>query len=101
MTSIQAKWNWSKECRKAFNTIIKLVSGESQLSYPNFNKPFVIHRASSKLQLGAVNSQDDKTMVVYSRKLNSAQVCYTTTERELLSIVEILRVQKYTIRTTN
>ena len=91
MTSKQAKWNWNKECQKAFDTIKKVVSRETLLSYPNFNKPFVIHTDASKLQLGAVISQDDKPIAFYSRKLNSAQVNYTTTERELLSIVETLK----------
>ena len=37
MTSKQAKWNWSKAYQKAFDTIKKLVSRETLLSYPNFN----------------------------------------------------------------
>ena len=45
----------------------------------------------SKLQLGAVISQDDKPIAVYSRKQNSAQVNYTIIERKLLSIVETLK----------
>ena len=44
---------------------------------------------TSKLQLGAVISQDDKPIACYSRKLNSAKVNYITIERQLLSIVEI------------
>jgi hypothetical protein len=43
------------------------------------------------IQLGAVISQDDKPIAFYSRKLNPAQTRYTTTERELLSIVETLK----------
>ena len=39
----QAKCNWSKECQKGFDIIKKLVSRETLPSYPNFNKPFVIH----------------------------------------------------------
>ena len=45
---------------------------------------------ASKLQLAVVISQYDKPIAFYSRKLNSAQVNYTTTERKLLSIVETL-----------
>ena len=69
MTSKQAKWNWSKECQKAFDTVNKLVSQETLLSYPNFNKPFVINTDASKLQLGAVISLDNKPIALYSRKL--------------------------------
>ena len=62
------------ECQKTFDTINKLVSRETLLSYPDFNKPFVINTDASKLQLGSVISQDDKAIAFYSRILNSAQV---------------------------
>ena len=42
------------------------------------------------LQLGAAINQYDKPIAFYSRKQNSAQANYWTTERELLSIVETL-----------
>ena len=91
MTSKQAKWNWDDKCQKAFDTIKKLVARNTLLSYPNFNETFDIHTDASKLQLGAVISQKGKPVAFYSRKLNPAQVNYTTTERELLSIVETLK----------
>jgi hypothetical protein len=43
------------------------------------------------LQLGAVISQNGVPIAFYSRKLNKAQRNYTTTERELLAIVETLK----------
>ena len=91
MTSKQAKWEWTPACQQAFDNIKKVVSRETLLSYPDFNEPFEIHTDASKLQLGAVISQKGKPVAFYSRKLNSAQVNYTTTERELLSIVETLK----------
>ena len=68
-TSKQARWNWSKEYQKAFDTFKKLVSRESLLFYPNFHKSFVIHTNASKLQLGAVIIRGDKPIACYSRKL--------------------------------
>jgi hypothetical protein len=46
---------------------------------------------ASHVQLGSVISQDNKPIAFYSRKLQPAQTRYTTTERELLSIVETLK----------
>ena len=92
--------NWSVECQKVFDTIKKLVSRENLLSYPNFNKPFEIHTDTSKQQFGSVISQKGKCIVFYSRKLNPAQINYTTTERKLLSIVETLKEFR-TIGATN
>ena len=60
MTSKEAKWNWTSEYQQAFDKIKKLVSRETLLSYPDFNKPFEIHTDASKVQLGAVISQNNK-----------------------------------------
>ena len=60
-------------------------------AYPDFNAPFEIHTDALKLQIGAVISQKGKPIAFYSQKMNSAQQNYTTTEKELLSIVETLK----------
>jgi hypothetical protein len=61
------------------------------LRFPDFTKPFEIHTDASHTQLGGVISQEGKPLAFFSRTLNSAQTRYTTTERELLSIVETLK----------
>ena len=61
------------------------------LNYPNFSKEFEIHTDASDKQLGAVIAQEGKPIAFYSRRLTSAQEKYTTTERELLAIVETLK----------
>lgn len=70
-------------------------SEEVILTYPDFNKEFDIHTDASDLQLGAVISQKDENgngcpVTFYSRKLIPVQRCYTTTEQELLSVIEML-----------
>ena len=91
LLSKDVKWKWEDEHRKAFRDIKNIIAREVMLAYPDFSKPFVIHTDASHHQLGAVISQDEKPIAFYSRKLNPAQSRYTTTERELLSIVETLK----------
>jgi hypothetical protein len=69
----------------------RLIAKETLLTYPNFKKPFEIHTDASKVQLGACISQEGRPVAYFSRKLNLAQTRYTTTEQELLSIVETLK----------
>ena len=68
-----------------------MVSEETLLNYPDWTQPFTIHTDASDYQLGAVISQNDKPIAFFSRRLSKAQRNYTTTEKELLSIVECLK----------
>ena len=61
------------------------------LAYPDFNEVLHVFTDASDTQLGAVIMQKSKPIAFYSRKLNPAQKRYTTTERELLSIVKTLK----------
>ena len=79
------------ELEKAFIETKKMVCQETLRNYPDWGKPFDIHTDASDYQLGAVISQEGKPIAFFSRKLNSAQKNYTTTEKELLSIVECVK----------
>ncbi len=84
-------FKWTEEHQQAFDDMKRIIAKETLLTYPNFSKPFQIHTDASDLQLGACISQDGKPLAFYSRKMNPAQTRYTTTEQELLSIVETLK----------
>ena len=94
LTSKTKKWEWTDKHQKAFDLAKKVTARQTVLACPNFSKPFVTHTDASLYQLGAVISQDGKPIAFYSRKLNDAQTRYTTTERELLSIVETLKAYR-------
>ena len=85
------KIKWESKHQDSFDRIKKVLAKETILNYPKFDRPFDIHTDASDRQLGAVISQDGKPLAFYSRKLSSAQRNYTTTEQELLSIVETLK----------
>jgi len=91
LTSKTAKWQWTEWQEIAFSHSEKVLSKEVMLAYPNFDKEFQIHTDASHTQLGAVISQERKPIAFYSKKLSPTQQRYTTTERELLALVEILK----------
>ena len=86
-----SKWDWPPEAAAAFQKIKQIIAQKVLLTHPDFSKPFEIHTDASKYQLGAVISQEGQPIAFYSRKLTSAQLNYTTTEKELLAIVETLK----------
>jgi hypothetical protein len=91
LTSKTTPWTWTPEHQTAFDLMKQIVSRETLLAYPDFSLQFDIYTDASKLQLGAAICQNNKPIAFYSRKLNPAQTRYTTTERELLAIVETLK----------
>src|SRR5687768_5677686 len=91
LTSAKVKWKWTDKHQTMFNKMKRIMTRETLLAYPNFKEPFHIHTDASLSQLGTGNLQDKKPIALYSHELNPAQTRYTTTERELLSIVEILK----------
>ena len=65
---------------------------DTLLNYPDFNENFNIHTNASAFQVGGVINQKVEPIDFYSIKLTGAQQRYTVTERELLSIVETLKL---------
>jgi hypothetical protein len=91
LVSPLVKYKWGEEQQKVFDDIKQKVSQETFLAFPDFEKEFHVYTDASNKQLGAVIVQEGKPLAFYSRKLNSAQTCYTTGEQELLSIVETIK----------
>ena len=91
LTGKQTKWEWKQEHTDAFNTMKRVISKDTLLQYPDFNKKIEIHTDASDYQLGAVISQENKPIAFFSRKLTTAQQNMTVTEKELLAIVETLK----------
>ena len=102
---------WSEEHQFAFETLKNKLLQAPILSFPNFKEHFYLETDASNEQIGAVLMQkpEGKCRVIgyYSRKLNSAEVNYTTTEKECLAVVwavthkcrPYLHGQKFTVIT--
>ena len=90
-------WRWTEVEQVAFDEVKSMLAQEAILIYPDFSKHFVIHSDASDLELDAINSQDGKPLA-YTQKLNLAQKNYTVGEKELLGIVEGLKVFENVLR---
>ena len=60
-------------------------------AYPDYNKTFKIYTDASDYQLGAAIIQEGQPIAYWSRSLQSNQMKYTTTEKELLAIILCLK----------
>lgn len=74
------KINWTNEHQQILNNIIDILKSPQVMSFPDFEKPFVMHCDASEMGLGAVlcQKQDDKLKVISyaSRTLTPAEKNY-------------------------
>ena len=87
LTSKNVKYDRKDQHQKCFDAIKRVIWNEILLAYSELNAPCEIHTDASKLQIGAVISQKGKPIALYSQMMNSSQQNYTTTDKELLSMV--------------
>ncbi|GJY35150.1 reverse transcriptase domain-containing protein [Tanacetum coccineum] len=86
-----AKFDFSDDCKKAFNILKEKLTTAPIIILPDWNVPFELMCDASDFAVGAVLGQriDGKFKHIYyaSKTLNNAQEHYTTTEKELLAVV--------------
>ena len=78
-------------CQRAFDSVKSLFVNAPVLRLPDFDRPFTVVTNASDYGIGGVLLQEAHPLAFESRKLNSAELNYTTTEKELLAIVHALR----------
>ena len=89
-----AKFAYGKDCQESFEELKFHLTTAPIVRAPNWQLPFEVMCDASDLAIGAVLGQREngKPHVVYyaSKTLNEAQRNYTTTEKELLTVVYAL-----------
>jgi hypothetical protein len=87
---------WSEECQQRFDTLKQKMVTAPILVFPDWSKEFHVHVNASSIALGVMLAQPgagdiDHRLSFASRKLSTAEINYTTTEREGLAMVYALQ----------
>ncbi|GKA67870.1 putative nucleotidyltransferase, ribonuclease H [Tanacetum coccineum] len=86
-----AKFDFSDDCKKAFNILKEKLTTAPIIISSDWNMPFELMCDASDFVVGAVLGQQIdgifKPIYYASKTLNNAQEHYTTTEKELLAVV--------------
>jgi len=84
-------YKWTDLYQQSFETLKNCLTQALILQYPDFSKPFNITCDANNYAIGCVLSQGPFYSITY-RTFNKAEINYNTTEKELSSIVRIIKV---------
>ena len=93
-TTKGVKLEWTPEMDSSFNHTKAILAEDTMLAYLRYGKQSHVHTDVSDKQMGGVVSQKGKPIAFFSCKLNSAQKQYTTTNKELLATIKLLKQLK-------
>ena len=79
---------WNDALDNSFKQLNRMVSADTLISDPDWKMPFTVHTDAYDKQLGSVIINNTKHIVLFSRRLSNLYHNYTTTEREILALVE-------------
>ena len=93
LTRKNVQFKWTNECNKSFLELKKRLTTSPVLIHPDPQKQYIVECDASNLAIGAILSQRDDNnrlhpVAYYSRSLSNAEINYSITDKELLSIKE-------------
>ena len=96
LTKKAVRWQWGGLEEKAYQSLIKALTGDTVLAHPRVDQGgWIVDTDASGQALGAVLSQiqngQERVIRYASKKLSPAQTRYCTTKRELLGAVWALK----------
>lgn len=93
-TKKSKKLIWNDEAEKSFTELKTLLTTTPVMSCPDYSKPFIVQCDASSKGIGAVLCQkvegNEQAIAYLSRKLSDREKRYSTSERELLSVVHAI-----------
>lgn len=88
----KGQFEWNDKAESTFITLKHAMTTTPTLAMPNFNDSFTIESDASGDRIGAVLSQQGKLVAFMSRALGVAKKSWSTYAKEMLAIVEAIRL---------
>ena len=90
------QFSWTEECQQNFNTLKEKMVTVPILVFPDWTREFHVHVDASSITLGVVLAHlgirdIDHLLDFSSKNISTAEINYTTTEREGLAMVYALQ----------
>jgi len=99
----KSPWQWGPKHQEAFNSIQNIISKSEMLHHPDFNEPFYLFCDASKYYYGAVLFQKrfGKYVIIdmYSKSWTGRNLNKHITTKELLALVDSVKVWKHYLQT--
>ena len=100
LTRKGAPWNFSEDCRKAFNELKEAFTSASVLSHWIPGAPLIVETDASDYALGAILStvtpdSEIHPIAFHSRTFTAPELNYDTHDKELLAIFDAFRVWRH------
>jgi RNase H-like domain found in reverse transcriptase/Reverse transcriptase (RNA-dependent DNA polymerase)/Integrase zinc binding domain/gag-polyprotein putative aspartyl protease/Chromo (CHRromatin Organisation MOdifier) domain len=92
LTKAKTTWIWGAAQQAAFDNIKAVLTNAPTLQMPDSQLDYTVVCDASDFGIGAVLMQEEHPVAYFSKLLNAAQRNYTVTERELLAVVEALKL---------
>lgn len=91
LTKNNVKFKITEEVLEVIEKLKGALTSDKILIFPDFTKPFILSTDASGIGAGAILGQiregKERPIAYASRKLNKAELNYSTTEKELLAII--------------
>ena len=91
----QAKFVCSPDCKKAFQTLKRLLTTARVLAQPDIEKSFDIYCDASSIGIGCVLMQEGRVIAYASRQLKRHEEHYPTHDLELAAVVHALKIWRH------
>ncbi|WMV25700.1 hypothetical protein MTR67_019085 [Solanum verrucosum] len=95
LTQKKAKFEWTDECERSFQTLKDKLVSAPILSLPDGLEGFVVYCDASRVGLGCVLMQNGKVIAYASRQLKVHEKNYPTHDLELAAVVFALKIWRH------